>query len=202
MVLVIQAEKQAAQNVLKLVQEDVSNHKVRVAKDDMSTLQRIQSLHPFQLVAKSEEDDNSNNVASLAKGGCHLTSSGILDIYDSAATVMHEGENHHYISQRKRQHGSQQRNPHYPRASASHLWRQRRESVAQDGKHGFSRKDQVFITRQRNDHHADLKYWLHKIGWALDAVRRKCGVGRRQISTQWGCVLHSNTLHHSYHYLT
>ena len=40
----------------------------------------------------------------------------------------------------------------------------------------LSRKDQVSMSRLRSGHHADLKYWLHKIGRALDTVSQKCGM--------------------------
>ena len=54
----------------------------------------------------------------------------------------------------------------------------RPESEPQIGKHAVvTRKDQVSVIRLKNDHHPDQKYWLHKIGRALDTVCRKCGIG-------------------------
>ena len=31
--------------------------------------------------------------------------------------------------------------------------------------------------RLRSGHHPELKYWLHKIGRAVDTICRKCGIG-------------------------
>ena len=39
----------------------------------MSTLQRIQNLHPYQQVANSDEDDKLNALASHTERRCHLT---------------------------------------------------------------------------------------------------------------------------------
>ena len=41
----------------KLVQEDVSLHKVRIVSDSMPTLQRIRYLHPCQQVDNSDENE-------------------------------------------------------------------------------------------------------------------------------------------------
>ena len=36
------------------------------------------------------------------------------------------------------------------------------------------------IGRLRSGHHPDLKYWLHKIQRAVDAISIKCGVGEEK----------------------
>ena len=56
-----------------MVQENVSLHKVRIVSDSMSTLQRIQNLHPSQQVANSNENGILDTLASLTNRGCHLT---------------------------------------------------------------------------------------------------------------------------------
>ena len=45
----------------------------------------------------------------------------------------------------------------------------------------LSRKDQVSISRLRCGHHLDLKYWLHKIGRALNTVCRKFCMGEETV---------------------
>ena len=108
---------------LKLVQEDVSLHKLRIVSDSMSTLQFIKNLHLSQQVAKSDENKILNALASHTKRGCHLTftccpsHSGVRgnELADMAAkqgtTVEQEGVNHHYDSAK---HGRRPRNPLLP----------------------------------------------------------------------------------------
>ena len=95
---------------LKLVQEDVSLHLVRIISDNMSTLQHVLSLHPSQLVANSDENENLDALASLTKRGYHFTfkwcpnHSGIHgnELADMAAkdvtTVEQDGVGLHYDS--------------------------------------------------------------------------------------------------------
>ena len=40
----------------------------------------------------------------------------------------------------------------------------------------LSRKGKVSVRRQRRVHHPNLKYWLYKIGRALDTIRQQCGM--------------------------
>ena len=54
------------------------------------------------------------------------------------------------------------------------------------------------MSRLGSGHHPDLKYWLHKIGRALDIVCWKCGMGRIQLNIQWGSTLESSTLQPNY----
>ena len=52
----------------------------------------------------------------------------------------------------------------------------------------LSRKDQVFISRQRSGHHPELKYWLHKNGREPDTFCWKCSMGEETIEHKmWEC---------------
>ena len=57
---------------LKL-EQDVYHLKVRIVSDSMSTLQRIQNLHPSQQVANSDEIEILEALALPTEGGCNLS---------------------------------------------------------------------------------------------------------------------------------
>ena len=50
----------------------------------------------------------------------------------------------------------------------------------------LSRKDHVSISILRSGLHPDMKYWLHKIGRALDTVCWKCGMGEETVEHVMG----------------
>ena len=118
------------QTALKLVQGDVSLHKVRIISDSISTLQRIQNLHPFQQVANSDENEILDTLASPTDRGSHLTftwchsQSGIRgnELTEVAAkegtTVEQEGVSHHYDSA-KAAIRLATKEPKYPQASTA-----------------------------------------------------------------------------------
>ena len=98
------------------------------------------------------------------------------------------------MTQRKRQYDMRLRNPQFP-TSAYVAFTARAEKVNHKLESlQLSRKDQVYISRLKSRRSMDLKYWLNKIGRALDTVCRKCGLGRRQLNKQCGSGLESTTL--------
>ena len=68
-----QAEEKAMRTALKLAQEDVSLHKVRIISDSVSTLQCIQNLHTSQQAANSDENEILDALAMPSDRGCHFT---------------------------------------------------------------------------------------------------------------------------------
>ena len=70
----IQVEEKAVRTALKLIQEDVSLHTVRIVSDSMSTLQRIRNVYPPHQFANSDERDILDTLFWLTERGCHLTS--------------------------------------------------------------------------------------------------------------------------------
>ena len=45
----------------------------------------------------------------------------------------------------------------------------------------LSKKDQIYVSRERIGNHPYLKYWLHKIGRALNTVCPICGMGEETV---------------------
>ena len=81
-------------------------------------------------------------------------------------------------TQQKRQYSRRRRNPLSP--ASVYI-----ASTAKEEKM-LSRKDQVSISRLRSGHYQDLKYWLHKIGTALNTACRKCGMGEESVEHVMG----------------
>ena len=133
--LSIQAKEKAVQTVLKLVQEDVSLHRVCIVSDNMSTLQRIQNLHPFQQVFNSDENKIHEDLASPTNRECNPTFtwcpsySGIhsKELADVAAkeetTEKQEGVGHHHDAEK----AAMQQATKQPPISHERLRRKRRK---------------------------------------------------------------------------
>ena len=60
----------------------------------------------------------------------------------------------------------------------------------------MSRKEQMTMGRLRSGNNADLMYWLHIIGCAVDNICRKCGVG---VETAKHVVYDYPRIHHPPH---
>ena len=57
------------------------------------------------------------------------------------------------------------------------LYGNRGEKIDRRAEANLSRKEQTTVSRLKSGHHPNLKYWLHKIGRAVDRVCRKCDLG-------------------------
>ena len=193
-----QAEERDVRTALKLVQKDVSLHKVRIVSDSVSTLQRIQNLHSSQQEVSSDENEILDALASHTDRACYFTftqcpsHSGIRvnELADVATkegtTVEQEGVSHHHKSA-KAAIRPVTKKPPITHERLRRIYGERGEKVNHKLKsQQLSRKDQVSISRLRSRHHPELKYWLHKIGRALDTVCRKCGMGEETVEHEMG----------------
>ena len=119
------AKQKPVRTALKLVQEDVSLHKMHIVSDRMSTLQQIQSLHPSQQVANSNGNVILDTLASITKRGCHLAftwcpshsgvcSKELADMAAKGGQLWSRKAKIIITIQRKRQYGRRRWNPLLP----------------------------------------------------------------------------------------
>ena len=178
----------AIKKALHIIDTEESPQKVRIDSDSESVMQRIANLRPAIPFKSADKSDILHLNAALHDEGHRKTFTWCICHCGVVWNEMADGQSRYRdaANQEDVRHNYDTEKATIRRATRggynSHeiicrLVSMKGETLDRIEELKLSRKEQTTMGLLRSGHNPELKYWLYKIGRAVDTVCWKCGIG-------------------------